>query len=113
MSAPHALSRSSTAPSGYDGRVSGNAADEIAAPGLPEAMLVLAEALRDHQTGGSSSTSYLEMAKMADGIGVQLHELARRLVAVAREEEGATWADVGDAFGVTRQAAMRRWSLAP
>ncbi len=88
-------------------------ATDISVPGLPEAMLTLAQALRDHQGRGSGSTSYLEMARMADGIGVQLHELARCLVAVARSEEGATWADVGETFGVTRQAAMRRWSVAP
>lgn len=79
-------------------------------PGLADAMLVLANALREHGAHKSDAPSYLEMATMADQISHQLHELARSLIAVARSEEKATWADVGEAFGVTRQAAMRRWT---
>ena len=84
---------------------------DISDPGLAEAMFQLADALRAREVGTTSSPTYLEMATIADRVSVQLHELARCLVAAARLDEKVTWADVGVAFGVTRQAALRRWSM--
>lgn len=83
---------------------------DISDPGLAEAMSRLADALRAREVGKADSPTYLEMATLADKVSAQLHELARCLVAAARAKERATWSDVGAAFGVTRQAALRRWS---
>lgn len=87
-----------------------SAAIDISDPRLAEAMFQLADAFTARQEG-KRSPSYLEMATIADEVSVQLHELARCLVAAARADENATWAEVGVAFGVTRQAALRRWSM--
>lgn len=76
---------------------------------LAAALVRLAEALEADRLVPSSAPTYLDMAVLADGISVQLHELARLLIATSRSAEDSSWADVGAAFGVTRQAAMRRW----
>jgi hypothetical protein len=88
-----------------------SAAINISDPALAEAMFQLADALRSREQGKESSPTYLEMARLANEVSAQLHELARCLVAAARSDENATWTDVGAAFGVTRQAALRRWSM--
>ncbi len=41
-----------------------------------------------------------------------LDDLTKRAVALARAE-GATWAEVGAVFGITRQSAQVRWREAP
>lgn len=82
--------------------------DPIEHPDLADALVRLADAL-DRRSGETRGLSHLAMAVLADHISQQVHELARLLVALARSEDGASWADVGDAFAVTRQAALRRW----
>ena len=83
---------------------------EINHPELSAALAQLADALDRRHEEVPGAPSYLEMAALADRIGEQLHELARMLVTAARGHDGASWTDVGHAFGVTRQAAMRRWT---
>ncbi|HEX9682446.1 MAG TPA: hypothetical protein VGA13_05150 [Acidimicrobiales bacterium] len=83
--------------------------DQITHPDLADALVRLADALDDRRTG-RPAPSYLEMAVIADGLRRQLDELARMLVEASRAADRTTWADVGRAFGVTRQAAMRRWT---
>ena len=80
--------------------------DPIHLPDLADALVRLAEAL-DPQPG-DDSVSHLAMAVLADSISHQLRGLAGLLVSRARSD-GATWGEVGAAFGVTRQAALRRW----
>lgn len=80
--------------------------EPIQLPDLAAALVRLADALDRPPTGDGSSN--LEMAVLAESISRQLHGLAGLLVARARAD-GATWAEVGAAFGVTRQAALRRW----
>lgn len=82
--------------------------DPIEHPDLADALGRLADAL-DHRAGDVQGLSPLAMAVLADQISQQVHGLARSLVELARSENGASWADVGDAFAVTRQAALRRW----
>lgn len=82
--------------------------DPIDHPDLVDALVQLADAL-DHRSRGHAGVSHLAMAVLAEQISRQVHELARSLVALARSDGGASWAEVGDAFGVTRQAALRRW----
>lgn len=82
--------------------------DPIEHPDLANALAQLAEAL-DRRSAGAETPSHLAMAVLADHISQQVHGLTRSLVGVARSEDGASWAEVGAAFGVTRQAALRRW----
>lgn len=83
---------------------------EIQHPDLAAALAQLADALDRRHDDVSDSPSYLEMAALADHISGQLHDLAKMLIGAARADEKASWTDVGHAFGVTRQAAMRRWT---
>lgn len=83
--------------------------DPIQLPDLADALVRLAEAL--DRPPDDDGGSHLDMAVLADSISQQLHGLAGLLVARARSD-GATWAAVGAAFGVTRQAALRRWRTA-
>lgn len=83
---------------------------DIQHPDLAAALAQLADALDRRRQDVSDAPSYLEMAALADNISQQLHDLARMLVTAARAQDGASWTDVGGAFGVTRQAAMRRWT---
>lgn len=80
--------------------------EPIQLPDLAHALVRLADALDRLPKG--DGTSNLEMAVLAESISHQLHSLAGLLVARARAD-GATWAEVGATFGVTRQAALRRW----
>lgn len=80
--------------------------DPIRLPDLADALVRLADAL--DRPPDDDGVSYLDMAVLADSISRQLHGLAGLLVARARTD-GASWAEVGAAFGVTRQAALRRW----
>lgn len=84
--------------------------NDIQHPDLAAALARLADALDRRHDELPDAPSYLEMAALADQISSQLHELAKTLIASARIHEKASWTDVGQAFGVTRQAAMRRWS---
>jgi hypothetical protein len=83
---------------------------EIQHPDLAEALASLAESLDRRHVRAPDAPSYLEMAVLADHISQQLTELTRMLINAARAQENAKWSTVGDAFGVTRQAAMRRWT---
>lgn len=83
---------------------------DIQHPDLAGALSQLADSLDRRHDDEPGAPSYLEMAALADKISEQLHDLAKMLVAAARAREDASWTDVGHAFGVTRQAAMRRWT---
>lgn len=80
--------------------------DPIRLPDLADALVRLADSL--DRGPDEDGASHLDMAVLADSISRQLHGLAAFLVARARAD-GATWTEVGAAFGVTRQAALRRW----
>lgn len=82
--------------------------DPIQHPDLADALVQLADAL-DRRAAGAAAPSHLAMAVLAEHISQEVHELTRSLVELARSEDRATWAEVGHAFGVTRQAALRRW----
>ena len=59
-----------------------------------------------------SNRSHLERARIAARIADEAERISRTEVMAAREE-GATWAEVGEAFGVTRQAAHERFRTGP
>lgn len=83
---------------------------DIQHPDLAAALAQLSDALDRRHDDVPDAPSYLEMAALADKISEQLHDLAKMLVTAARAHEKSSWTDVGHAFGVTRQAAMRRWT---
>src|SRR3546814_13142319 len=59
-----------------------------------------------------SDRSHLERARIAARIAAAAERISRTEVMAAREE-GATWAEVGKAFGVTRQGAHERLRTGP
>ena len=52
---------------------------------------------------------HLLLAVTAARIAAAADRIARAHVRLARETEGATWEDVGEAFGTTRQSAHERF----
>lgn len=58
---------------------------------------------------GSTSSRHLVLAVAAARIAVAADRLARAHVALARDKEGTTWEQVGEAFGTTRQSAHERF----
>ena len=53
------------------------------------------------------------MAVVAERAALAAERVAREKVVKAREEHGATWEDIGQALGLTRQAAYERFNRAP
>jgi hypothetical protein len=51
----------------------------------------------------------LGMLRLLEPLRIALRAYERQLVAQARRE-GASWQEVGDALGVPRQTAHRRWN---
>lgn len=58
-------------------------------------------------------SSRLERAAALLRIAENADRLARTEVAAARERDGASWADVGEALGVSRQTAHERYRSGP
>ena len=58
-------------------------------------------------------SSRLERAAALLRIAENADRLARTEVAAARELDGASWTDVGDALGVSRQTAHERYRSGP
>lgn len=56
---------------------------------------------------------HLTRAVLAERIAAAATRLSRAEVMIARDQDGATWDDVADAFGVTRQAAHERFRTGP
>jgi hypothetical protein len=57
--------------------------------------------------------THLDLAVAALGLAGAADRLARVEVIAARNENGATWEDVGDALGVSRQTAHERFRAGP
>ena len=64
------------------------------------------------QSGNATTNSHhLLLAVTAARIASAAERLARTHVALARDKDGMTWEQVGDAFGTTRQSAHERFRL--
>lgn len=61
------------------------------------------------QGDGPTSSRHLVLALAAARVAAAADRLARIHVALARDKEGATWEQVGEAFGTTRQSAHERF----
>ena len=61
----------------------------------------------------SDSGSHLGRAVAALAVADAADRLARAEVLAAREEDGATWEQVGAALGISRQAAHERFRTGP
>jgi hypothetical protein len=84
-------------------------ADAVDHPALAYALVTLARALDQRNTGSPDAPSYLEVAVQVAHIEAQLDDLSRLLVHLARRHEQTSWQEIGDAMGVTRQTAYKRW----
>ncbi len=62
---------------------------------------------------GGDPSSHLERAAVALRLAADADTYARVEVMAARELDAASWADVGAALGMTRQAADERFRLGP
>src|SRR5437879_5592732 len=56
---------------------------------------------------------HLTRAVLAARLATAATRLSRAEVMAARDRDGATWEDVADAFGVSRQAAHERFRTGP
>jgi hypothetical protein len=58
---------------------------------------------------GKTDSHHLFVAVTAARIATAADRLARTHVALARDQEGVTWEQVGEAFGTTKQSAHERF----
>jgi hypothetical protein len=58
---------------------------------------------------GKTDSYHLLVAVTAARIATAADRLARTHVALARDQEGVTWEQVGEAFGTTKQSAHERF----
>jgi hypothetical protein len=76
---------------------------------LESAVRELVESLVD----GSEEATHLDKAVLSLRLAEAADWLARVEVVAAREHEDASWADVGQALGINRQAAHERFRTGP
>jgi hypothetical protein len=69
--------------------------------------------LVDSLIGCRSKVAHLDKAVLSLQLAEAADWLARVEVMAAREQDGASWADVGKALGVNRQAAHERFRTGP
>ena len=92
-------------------RPTGQSAPIVEHPGLSESLVMLARAL-DRRHNDADAPHYLDLAVMVTGLEGPLDDLARYLIHLARRYDQTSWQDIGDALGVTRQTAYKRWGPA-
>ena len=80
-----------------------------------KAIAQLVDSLRAGTVAGGRSEDqpHLARAAIADRLAVAAERLARAEVVAARNLDGATWQQVGDAFGIIRQSAHERFRAGP
>jgi hypothetical protein len=76
---------------------------------LERAVRELVESL----AGDRQEATHLDKAVLSLRLAEAADWLARVEVMTAREEDGASWADVGQALGINRQAAHERFRTGP
>ena len=62
---------------------------------------------------GGDPSSHLEAAAIALLIAAEADRYARVEVMAARNADGASWTEVGEALGMTRQSAHERFRMGP
>lgn len=84
--------------------------DKDAEPLVRRAVEELAAILNRQRKPASGLTSqHLLLAASAARLAAEADRLAHVHVALARQADGATWEQVGEAFGTTRQSAHERF----
>lgn len=71
------------------------------------------EAVRELVTAQAGSGSHLDCVVVALKVAAAAERLARSEVMAAREFDRASWTDVGQALGVSRQTAHERFRTGP
>ncbi len=69
--------------------------------------------LVDSLAGGREKVAHLDKAVLSLRLAEAADWLARVEVMAAREHDGASWANVGQALGINRQAAHERFRTGP
>ncbi len=69
--------------------------------------------LLESLAGGRRETTHLDKAVLSLRLAEAADWLARAEVMAARKHEDASWADVGQALGINRQAAHERFRTGP
>jgi hypothetical protein len=83
----------------------------VTLPANPKALVK--EVRRLSEQMADPSISHLDRAVLATRIAEAADYLARFEVTAARDADGCTWQQVGDAFGVIRQTAQERFGQGP
>ena len=79
-----------------------------------EVARALDEAVQRADVGRNDVASkHLRLAAAALAIAEAADRLARTEIILARDEDDATWEDIGQALGITRQAAHERFRTGP
>jgi hypothetical protein len=81
----------------------------------PEVPRALSAAVEDIARGqpAEAVSRHLEVAAAALALAEAADRLARAEIIAARDEDEATWEQVGEALGITRQAAHERFRTGP
>ena len=61
----------------------------------------------------TSSSSHIDRAAIALALAEAADRMAREEVMAARSADGATWQEIGDGLGVSRQTAHERFRTGP
>lgn len=81
----------------------------------PAVRRALSRAVKDiaHAQPQGAPSLHLEVAAAALALAEAADRLARAEIIAARDDDGATWEQVGEALGITRQAAHERFRTGP
>lgn len=81
----------------------------------PEVRRALSAAVEDIARGqpAEAVSRHLKVAAAALALAEAADRLARAEIIAARDEDEATWEQVGEALGITRQAAHERFRTGP
>lgn len=65
------------------------------------------------KSGGEAASPHLQVAAAALALAQAADRLAREEILAARDADGATWEQVGEALGISKQGAFERFRTGP
>lgn len=69
--------------------------------------------LRGREGRAETASRHLQVAAAALALADAADRLAREAILAARDTDGATWEQVGDALGISKQGAFERFRTGP